>query len=196
MATKDRSNESVALSGSWLEQFQANRAKADQLPWGDVYRITPSERRTIEESVRQFQLGEGAQGKRLQARGRAYAEATGDWLFPEVLALFIREEQRHSGELLRFMQLQGIAAVEKHWVDSVFRCVRVLAGLELELRVLATAEVIAIPYYRALGCATQSTLLRSISAKILEDEATHLRFQASMLATLEDGRPDRGCPVN
>jgi hypothetical protein len=117
-----------------------------------------------------------------------FAAKAGDDAFVPALTLFVREEQRHSGLLLRFMEREGIPAVPKHWVDSVFRRLRVLAGLELSLRVLVTAEIIAVPYYRALGAATASPLLRGISEQILEDEAAHLRFQASMLARLGAGR--------
>ena len=46
------------------------------------------------------------------------------------------------------------------------------------MRVLATAEVLAIPYYTALRDATGSPLLRSICCRILAEEAQHLRFQA------------------
>jgi 1,2-phenylacetyl-CoA epoxidase catalytic subunit len=49
---------------------------------------------------------------------------------------------------------------------------------------LVTAEIIAIPYYRALQDATGSPVLKNICRRILEDEATHLRYQASMLARL------------
>lgn len=178
----------VALSRAWCAYFVANGDRAENLPWDDARRLTIAERRAVEHSIQQFQLGEGAEGRRLLARGHAHARAVCDPLFPEALLLFIREEQRHSAQLLRFMQLQGIAAVEKHWVDSVFRWVRVLAGLELELRVLVTAEIIAVPYYRALGGATRSRLLQALSAKILEDEAGHLRFQASMLSRISEGR--------
>jgi len=188
MPRTDRSAALVATSSAWCAYFRDNGLKSWDLPWDDAYRLTSSERRAIEKSVQQFQLGEGAEGRRLLARGHAHARGTGDPAFPEALTLFIREEQRHSAQLLRFMRLQEIPAVEKHWVDSVFRWVRVLAGLELELRVLVTAEVIAVPYYRALGRATQSVLLRSISDRILQDEGEHLRFQASMLSRLEATR--------
>ena len=188
MSRERRPSKSPVVSRAWKEQFEANLGAADGLPWDDTYRLTPSEWRAIEKSVQQFQLGEGAQGRRLMARARAFAKATGDALFPEALRLFIREEQRHSGQLLRFMRAQGIPSVAKHWVDSVFRRVRVLAGLELELRVLVTAEVIAVPYYRALGRATRSELLRSISDRILREETEHLRFQASMLSRIETSR--------
>src|SRR4029077_20427810 len=112
----------------------------------------------------------------------------GDPDFAEALALLVQEEQRHSAYLLGFMRAQRIPELSSHWVDSVFRRLRVLAGLELSLRVLVTAEIIAVPYYGALGRVTNSPLLRALSSRILVDESTHLRFQAWMLRRLASGR--------
>jgi hypothetical protein len=177
-----------AISARWCSYFLANRLDPGDVPWDDSYRLTDAERRSIAKSIAQFQLGEGAQGRRLQERGRKYAERTGDALFSQALALFVKEEQRHSGNLGRFMDAQGIPRLSKHWVDSIFRRLRVLAGLELSLRVLVTAEIIAVPYYRALGDATSSELLGALSDRILQDEAGHLKFQASMLSRIRAGR--------
>ena len=168
----------------WRDYFDRKRQAADSLPWGDPYRLTPAERNAIQASIQQFQLGEGSSGERLLKRGGEFARDAADDAFVAALSLFIREEQRHSGHLLRFMRREGIPPIGKHWVDSVFRKLRVLAGLELSLRVLVTAEIIAVPYYRALGEATNSPLLRALCAQILDDEAAHLRFQSSMLARL------------
>jgi hypothetical protein len=177
-----------AVSARWCSYFLANRLDPGDLPWPDSYQLTDAERRTISESIAQFQLGEGAQGRRLQGRGRKYADRVGDAYFSQALALFVKEEQRHSGNLGRFMDAQGIPRLSKHWIDSIFRRLRVLAGLELSLRVLVTAEIIAVPYYRALGDATASELLGALSDRILEDEAGHLSFQASMLSRIRAGR--------
>jgi hypothetical protein len=177
-----------AASARWYSYFLANCLDPRELPWSDSYQLTDAERRAISPSIAQFQLGEGAQGRRLQERGRKYAETVGDTHFSQALALFVKEEQRHSAELGRFMDAQGIPRLSKHWIDSVFRRLRVLAGLELSLRVLVTAEVIAVPYYRALGDATASELLGAMSDGILQDEAGHLKFQASMLSRLRAGR--------
>jgi len=54
--------------------------------------------------------------------------------------------------------------------------------------VLATAEVLAIPYYTALRDATSSPLLRSICGRILAEEAEHLRFQAFTFGQLGSRR--------
>jgi hypothetical protein len=177
-----------ALSQHWCSYFLANRLDPREFPWGDSYVLTAAERRAIEQSIAQFQLGEGSEGRRLQERGREYAAAADDSYFSQALSLFVKEEQRHSAEIGRFMDAQGLKRLSHHWVDSVFRRLRVLAGLELCLRVLVTAEIIAVPYYRALSSATASELLRSISCRILQDEAAHLKFQASMLSRLAKGR--------
>lgn len=173
-----------AISKLWCSYFLANHLDPRELPWDDPYVLTAAERRAIEQSIAQFQLGEGAEGRRLQDRGRKYAESVGDSYFSQALSLFIKEEQRHSADLGRFMDAQGIPRLSQHWVDSVFRQLRLLSGLELCLRVLVTAEIIAVPYYRALASATNSQLLHAISCRILQDEAGHLKFQSSMLARL------------
>jgi hypothetical protein len=175
-------------SAFWCRHFRAAATAPRPLPWDDPTTLSREEARCIRSSIQQFQLGEGARGSRLLKRGRKYANATADPNFAAALELFVREEQRHSAYLLRFMQREGIPASSKHWVDTVFRRLRVLGGLELALRVLVSAEIIAIPYYRALGGATQSPLLQAICARILQDEAAHLRFQASMLSRLSASR--------
>ena len=173
-----------ASSRAWHAYFLSNRSIAEGLPWDCPYKLSDEERHTVSKSVQQFQLGEGAEGRHLLARGKKWAHAARDPYFVGMLSLFIQEEQRHSSQLLRFMRREQIPALDSHWLDGVFRRIRVLAGLELELRILLTAEVIAVPYYRALGAATQSGLLRAISEAILADESAHLRFQKSVLSRL------------
>ena len=166
----------------WVRYFRANAAEPC-LPWEDGYRLSGAERAVVIESIQQFQLGENAQGRRLLQRAEAV-----DPGFVQALRLFIKEEQRHSDLLGRFLVTQGARCLGRHWVHGVFRRVRGLAGLELRMRVLATAEVLAIPYYTALRDATGSPLLRSICGRILSEEAEHLRFQAFTFARLGFGR--------
>jgi hypothetical protein len=172
------------ISKVWHLHFLANQQNPGEMPWDDPYKLSSTERRAIQHSIQQFQLGESSEGRRLLNRARAYSRATNDPDFAEALSLFVKEEQHHSAYLLRFMRAQEIPNVSSHWVDSIFRRLRVLAGLELSLRVLVTAEIIAVPYYTALGRATASRLLRAISSRIVQDEAAHLKFQSSMLSRL------------
>ena len=108
--------------------------------------------------------------------------------YVQALRLFIQEEQRHSALLGRFLATQGAHCLRRHWVHAAFRRLRGWAGLELRMRVLATAEVLAIPYYTALRDATSSPLLRSICGRILAEEAEHLRFQAFTFGQLGSRR--------
>ena len=156
----------------WVRYFRANRAEPC-LPWDDGYRLSGAERTVVIQSIQQFQLGENAQGRRLLERAEVL-----DGEYVQALRLFIEEEQRHSALLGRFLAIQGACCLRQHWVHAAFRRLRGWAGLELRMRVLATAEVLAIPYYTALREATGSPLLRSICSRILMEEAEHLRFQA------------------
>ncbi len=157
----------------WLRYFRANSAEP-RLPWDDGYRLSGAERTVVIESIQQFQLGENAQGRRLLDRAAQALDAR----YEAALRLFIQEEQRHSYFLGRFLELHGAECLSRHWVHAWFRRLRGFAGLEARMRVLATAEVLAIPYYTALREATGSTLLKSICTRILEEEREHLRFQA------------------
>src|SRR5204863_9918525 len=50
------------------------------------------------------------------------------------------------------------------------------------------AEVLALPFYRALRDATRSALLRAICVRILCDEAAHLHYQAQTLGLIRRKR--------
>jgi hypothetical protein len=175
-------------SSYWKALFRARAARPDLPGWAHSDRLTPAERHLIGASLQQFQLGEGSAGGGLRRRAINSVLAKSDPDFVESVELFIREEQRHSRDLGRFLDREGIRRLERHWVDGVFRRVRKLAGLELCLRALVTAEIVAVPYYTALRGATRSPLLRSICERILADEGDHLCYQAFHLMRLRASR--------
>ncbi len=177
-----------ARSSEWLAYFQSNLSEP-ALPWRDLYRLSEDETRAVSASIRQFQLGESGQGRRLLQQAARWAARRGEPEYLEALRLFVKEEQRHSRILGRFLELQRIPCMTRHWVDGAFRSIRSLAGMELRMRVLATAEVLAMPYYSALRQATRSALLRAICDRILEEETVHLQFQAFTLRLLRGARP-------
>ena len=174
-------------SRSWHDYFEYGNPH-DPLPWDDPYQLTSNERDAITRSIQQFQLGEGSDGKRLLRRGWDHGRETSDPYFAAALSLFVREEQRHSDYLARFMEREHIPRLAQHWLDGAFRWIRGLAGLELIVRVLVSAEVIAVPYYRALAKATASPLLHAVCQRILLDEEQHLLYQSSNLARLSANR--------
>src|SRR5215207_5039038 len=105
---------------------------------------------------------------------------------------FIREEQRHARYLRDFLALEGFGTVKQRWADTVFRRLRNLAGLEVSVGVLLTAQIIAKVYYAGLKGATRSPALHEICERILRDEEAHVRFQSERLAILRQGRPEPG----
>jgi hypothetical protein len=167
-------------SYDWVEYFYQN-APEPLLPWDDGIRLSGAEKRAVIASIQQFQLGEGASGVRMLERARRFSRETGDLGLIAALKLFLREEQRHSKILARFLQMEHAPCLHKQWVHGVFRWMRGLAGLELCLKVLVTAEVLARPYYAALRDATGSPLLKSICQRIFDEEGAHLSFQAFAL---------------
>jgi hypothetical protein len=174
--------------GSWANYFRSNIFSPTPIPWNDTYRLSEAEKQAVSRSIQQFQLGEGSDGHHFRQCAEAFCARNGESSYPEAQSLFIAEEQRHSADLGRFMERQGIPLLEKHWVDGTFRRLRKLAGLEICAFVLVTAEIIAVPYYHALRGATESPLLRALCTRILRDEAAHLQFQAETLAMIRGPR--------
>ncbi|MCU1295607.1 MAG: hypothetical protein JWP08_4457 [Bryobacterales bacterium] len=172
-------------SYDWVEYFYQN-APEPELPWNHSARLSGAEKRAVIASIQQFQLGEGASGKRMLDRAQRFSRETGDLGLIAALKLFLREEQRHSRILARFLQVENAPCLRKHWVHGAFRAIRGIAGLELCLKVLVTAEVLARPYYAALRDATGSTLLRSICQLIFDEEGAHLRFQAFAISRFQN----------
>src|SRR5713226_4925179 len=162
----------------WYRHFLDKRNDTDSLPWREPYRLSTTELRLMGRSIQQFQLGEWARGRGFRRRAAGHAVLAADQSFLPALELFIAEEQGHSEMLGRFLDHEQIPRLTNEWTDDAFRRLRKLAGLELCVTVLVTAEVLAMPFYQALRDATRTNLLRSICVRILCDEAAHLNFQA------------------
>lgn len=173
----------------WHVHFLEN-SRPRPLPWQDPYRLSDAERRLVSKSIRQFQLGEWARGRLMRRAAAQPGLARDPWFLP-ALALFVAEEQGHSDLLGRFLDREGIPRLTRNWLDGVFRRLRKLAGLEVCVTVLVTAELLAIPFYQALRESTRSLLLRAICVRILCDEAAHVNYQALTLGLLRRGLRER-----
>lgn len=166
----------------WRNHFRRNLL--DELhprsrdAWG------PGEREILGASLAQFQLGESSDGRHLLAYARRFGDGIGDSWLGEAMALFIQEENRHSFWLGEFLKAQGYPLLRACWSDAVFRVLRKGLGFGLMVSVLVCAEIVAVPYYSAVRTATTSGWLRSICTRLLQDEAMHLRFQASNLGAV------------
>lgn len=164
----------------WKNYFKANKIHFDWLKWSDAQPLLPQESNLIYRTIQTFQKGENSEGKNLIH----YAKAHGDADYYEAIVDFIREEQRHALVLGKFMTLNGIPKVKEQWSDTVFRRMRNLAGLELSVTVLLTAEIIAAIFYKALHRCTSNETLKLLCHQILIDEEMHINFQSYTLSTL------------
>src|SRR5688572_2913719 len=88
---------------TWIAYFERNAVNLMDIDWHDPYQLTAEERRKITASVQQFQLGESSEGYHVLSLASRYVAASGDESYMQALKLFIKEEQRHSQYLARFM---------------------------------------------------------------------------------------------
>ena len=98
------------------------------IPWELGAGLTTCERDTIADSVREFQLGESAEGRHFVRAAKEYAARVGDREYIDAVRLLIGEEQRHARELAKFLELVGIPLAEVTWADTAFRWLRKRAG--------------------------------------------------------------------
>jgi len=179
---KDRGQ--VWSSQRWVEYFRRNAASLMVIPWELGITLSPQERKAIESSVPEFQLGESSDGLRFIEMAELYALQGGDVEYVRALKLFIREEQRHGRELGKVLDLAGIPRISHSWSDAIFRWMRHRCGLGMSIAVLVTAEIIAKVYYIAVQQATDSAPLGRLCDQILQDEVEHIYFQCERLAIL------------
>jgi hypothetical protein len=174
--------ENVSIHGTahrWRDHFQ--RSLSQELPPVEHDPWSHAEAALLSSSLAQFQLGESSDGLHLLRYAREMGERERDPWLAEAVALFIQEENRHSRWLGEFLKAQQAPLLQRHWIDQVFRAIRKPLGFGCMVAVLVCAEIIAVPYYESVRRATRSRWLRTICARILEDEAHHLRFQAGNL---------------
>ncbi|MBL7723022.1 MAG: ferritin-like domain-containing protein [Chitinophagaceae bacterium] len=164
----------------WQQYFLGNRDHFDHLEWKDSQTLTALEKQNISQSIRQFQRGEHSEGKHFLQ----FALRMQDAGYMNTVKLFIKEEQDHAAILGKFMETEGIPKLGRDWLDTIFRRLRKLTGLEGSVTVLLTAEIIAMVYYKALFNATRSAILKQICLQVLKDEEMHLRFQSYTLECL------------
>lgn len=172
----------------WVNHFEYHAHHPRCVPHGLSDRLRPDERRLIASSIATFQLGEQSEGRTLLRAAQHFAHARRIPALVRITELFIREEQRHAALLRAFMEDHHIALKRTDWTDRVFRRIRPLAGLELYLYILISAELIGIAYYRALEAATGCRRLRALCRVLVSDELAHVGFESQLLLALRAGR--------
>jgi hypothetical protein len=173
----------------WLNHFEYHAEHPRCIPPELTDVLGSGERRRIASSIATFQLGEQSEGGTLLRAAGRFALARQMPSLVRIIELFIREEQRHAALLRSFMEDHEIPLKRSHWTDRVFRRLRRLAGLELYLCVLITAELIGNVYYRVLESATGCKRLKVLCRTLVADELVHVAFESQLLLALRAARP-------
>ena len=173
----------------WLNHFEYHAEHPRSIPGGLDDLLSADERALIASSIATFQLGEQSEGSTLACAAQRFACAHRIPSLVRIMELFIREEQRHAALLRSFMDDHHIPLKSRDWTDQLFRRARRLAGLELYLCVLITAELIGNVYYRALAAATGCQRLQVLCRALVADELVHVAFESQLLLALRAARP-------
>ncbi len=172
----------------WLNHFEYHAEHPRCIPQSLADVLRPEERRLIAGSIATFQLGEQSEGSTLLRAAQRFAAANRLPTLVRIIALFIREQQRHAALLRGFMEDHRIPLKPRDWTDRVFRRLRRLAGLELCMSVVITAELIGNVYYRALESATGCQRLKVLCRTLVADELVHVAFESLLLLELRAAR--------
>lgn len=167
---------------SWIQYFERNRSNFDEPPLDpDASPLPDGLRLPLAESLAVFQLGETGGGTRLMRYVRRNLRHQPEALegYDLAVRLFVAEEQRHAQLLEKLVIYLGGTLLEKHWTNTVFRHLRTLFGMEFNIQILLTAELIAEAYYGMIYRKTTDKAVRSCCHKILRDEMRHIAFHTS-----------------
>ncbi|MEJ0008378.1 MAG: hypothetical protein WDM77_18940 [Steroidobacteraceae bacterium] len=179
----------------WLAHFRSQAAHPRQVPATLDDTLTGRERRLIARSIATFQLGESFEGAHLRSAVHRYCSAPEDSAYLEIFDLLIAEERRHACLLREFMQDHEIPEREHAVTDAAFRALRRLGGLEARLRILVTAQVIGIIYYRALEVVTDCRRLQILCRTLVADALAHVAFEAPLLLGLKSDKGGLAKPL-
>jgi hypothetical protein len=173
----------------WLDHFEYHATHRCVLPEGRPDGLTGYESRLIADSIATFQLGEQSEGRSLLRASEDYEREHDAAPLARIVRLFIAEEQHHASLLGEFMRQHGLPRKRSDWTDFVFRAVRRLAGFELQISVLITAELIGKVYYRALEAATGCRQLQILCRMLVADELAHVGFESDLLLAMRSSKP-------
>lgn len=166
----------------WVQIFERNRTSRPEPGWTAPCELPDALRRDLGRSLSHFQLGESGGGTFLLRGANARAASIGDPAYPRALRLFIGEENEHARLLSRLCVRYGAPLAREHWTHFAFHHVRQLAGIDFELIVLVTAELIGNAYYETLRAHLSDPPLLQAIELILRDEALHVDFHVDRLS--------------
>lgn len=164
---------------NWIQYFEHNRSSFSEPPLDpDASPLPDGLRLPLADSLAVFQLGETGGGTRLMRYVRRTLRHQPEALegYDLAVRLFVAEEQRHALLLEKLVIYLGGTLLQKHWTNTVFRQLRTLLGMEFNIQILLTAELIAEAYYGMIYRRTTDEVVRACCHKILRDEMRHIAF--------------------
>lgn len=168
----------------WINHFEAN-AKEQRVDWQLKPAISKKEIETVLSSLQAWQLGETSDGSHLLRAATLYSKKINDPQYVNAVSLFIKEEQKHGGNLGKYLDNIGKPRIKSNWGDTLFRKVRYFnTSMELWTLAVIIVESTAQIFYQSLKNATNCELLKQICTDILTDEAYHLKFQTERFTIL------------
>ena len=184
-----RNDPSVKYSyDEWLEFFRENDKHRLQIDFSQEAKLSDGIKALIVPSISAFQIGEHSDGLHLIKAAEVFASLFDEPAYPNVMKLFIKEENFHSSYLGEFMRYHDLPLRKSNFLDRTFRRLRRRGNILSEVVTLITAEIIALSYYSALSDATESPALKRICAQMLHDELPHVIFQSYTIGHFKQNR--------
>lgn len=184
-----RNDSSVKYSyDEWLEFFRENDKHRLQIDFSQEVKLSDETKALILPSISAFQIGEHSDGLHLVKAAEVFASLFDEPAYPNVMKLFIKEENFHSSYLGEFMRFHNLPLRKSNFLDRTFRRIRRRGNILSEVITLITAEIIALSYYSALSDATESPALKRICAQMLHDELPHVIFQSYTIGHFKQSR--------
>ena len=164
----------------WIQYFENHRHHHDAECY-DWAAAEPDPSRpdivALAASLAIFQLGESGGGSRLR-RYADFLTATDPAFagYGRAVAMFVDEENGHAALLRQMVLRLGGTLLVKQWSNSIFRFIRNSLGLEFNVQVLLSAELIARGYYGLLARHAPDPVIRACCGRITRDEVGHIAF--------------------
>lgn len=164
----------------WTAFFKHNQLDRLQPRWDAPITVPFKARSLLEQSLREFQLGDGGGPASLIAWNAQHYRQSQPGL-DEVVDLWFNEEKEHSRLLGGLLKRFGVEPINDHWSFSLFCFFRRWLGVRFELQILTLTELSSTAYYWLLLRYCDDAGLRDVCSLILRDEAGHVAFQNDRL---------------
>jgi len=167
-------------TAKWIAFFKANREHRLVPRWAAPIDVPITARPLLEQSLREFQLGDGGGPASLIA-WNAHPYRRSQSHLDEVIDLWFEEEKEHSRLLGGLLKRFGVEPLDQHWSFTLFCALRCILGVRFELQILTLTELSSTAYYWLLLRHCDDPGLRDVCSLILRDESGHLAFQNDRL---------------